>query len=336
VFEIVKDLNALPGQYLVDSGFVDCSLSANASAPLCARSSALTATIPNPFRNVPGYEGTTLFTSSTVQRQVLLRPFPQFCTNGGSCGVITTNNDGKSWYHSGQFGLMKRFSSGNTIQMNYTWSKWLQATEYLNPSDPKPTKMISDQDSPHRFSMSGIYKLPFGKGQKWVNSSTVLDEIIGGWQLQGVYQFQVGLPIAFGSFSGIRFGQDSGTTSGDIFYLGGAVGLPSSEQTTDRWFNTAAFAQKAPVTGHLRTLPFRFTDARRDNINDVDLSMMKYFRFTESMKAQIRLEVINAFNHTYLPAPSTTLGTSFGTIGLSNANQANYARRLQIGFKFLF
>ena len=62
---------------------------------------------------------------------------------------------------------------------------------------------------------------------------------------------------------------------------------------------------------------------------------MKYFRFTESMKAQIRLEVINAFNHTYLPAPSTTLGSSFGTIGLTNANQANYARRIQIGFKFL-
>ena len=224
--EIVKDLNALPNQYLVDSGFVDCSVPANATAPLCARSSALTATIPNPFRNVAGYEGTTLFTSSTIQRQVLLRPFPQFCNNGGSCGVITTNNGGKSWYNAPQFGLTKRFSSGNTIQLNYTWSKWLQATEYLNASDPLPTKMISDQDSPHRFTASGIYKLPFGKGQKWVNNNTVLDEIIGGWQLQGVYQFQVGLPIAFGSYSGLRFGQDSGTTSGDIFYLGGKVGLP--------------------------------------------------------------------------------------------------------------
>jgi hypothetical protein len=231
---------------------------------------------------------------------------------------------------------MKRFSSGNTIQMNYTWSKWIQATEYLNPSDPAPTKMLSDQDAPHRFSMSGIYKLPFGKGQKWINDNTVLDEIIGGWQLQGVYQFQTGFPINFGSYSGLRFGQDSGTTSGDITYLGGPIGLPTSEQTTSRWFNTAAFSQTAPIVGHLRTLPFRFSDARRDNINNVDLSLMKYFRFTESMKAQIRLEVINAFNHTYLPAPSVALGSAFGSIGLSNANQANYARRLQIGFKFLF
>ena len=66
------------------------------------------------------------------------------------------------------------------------------------------------------------------------------------------------------------------------------------------------------------------------------MSLMKYFRITETMKAQIRVEAINLMNHTYFPAPSVTLGSSFGTIGLSNTNQANYARRLQIGFKFIF
>jgi len=333
--ELVKDLNALPNQYLVPNG-----LGANGALDpvLSARNSALTTTtnITNPFRNVPGYEGSTLFTSATIQRQVLLRPFPQFCNAGASCGVITTNNQGQSWYNSGQFSLQKRFSSGNTMQVSYTWSKWLQSTEYLNPADPAPTKMLSDLDSPHRFSATGIYKLPFGKGQKWVNDSTILDEIIGGWQIQGVYQFQTGFPINFGSNADLRLGQDAGTTSGDIFYIGGDIGLPTSEQTTNRWFNTAAFSQVSPVTGHLRTLPFRFSDARRDNINNVDMSIMKYFRITETMKAQFRLEAINVFNHTYLPAPSVTLGSSFGTIGLSNANQANYARRLQIGFKFLF
>ncbi|MEP6849567.1 MAG: TonB-dependent receptor, partial [Acidobacteriota bacterium] len=186
--EIVKDLNALPVGDLIASDAVDCSQGTNSTTvPLCIRNSALTATIPNPFRNVPGYEGTTLFTSSTVQRQVLLRPFPQFCTNS-TCGVITTNNDGKSWYNAAQFGLTKRFSSGNTIQLAYTWSKWLQATEYLNAGDLKPTRMISDYDSPHTFSTTGIYKIPLGKGQKWVNDNSVLDAIVGGWQLQGVYR----------------------------------------------------------------------------------------------------------------------------------------------------
>jgi len=334
--ELVKDLNALPNQYLMESGPVTCVT--GSTIPMCVRSNALTTTtgITNPFRNLPGYEGTTLFTSATVQRQVLLRPFPQFCNAAASCGVITTNNQGQSWYNSGQFSLQKRFSSGNTMQLSYTWSKWLQSTEYLNPGDPAPTKMLSDLDSPHRFSATGIYKLPFGKGQKWVNDNTVLDEIIGGWQIQGVYQFQTGFPINFGSNADLRLGQDAGTTSGDIYYIGGEIGLPTSEQTTARWFNTAAFSQIAPVTGHLRTLPFRFSDARRDNINNVDMSLMKYFRINETMKIQFRLEAINVFNHTYLPAPSVTLGSSFGSIGLTNANQANYARRMQIGFKFLF
>jgi hypothetical protein len=330
--EIVQDLNALPSQYLLNLGLVNGAL----DPALAARTSALTATVPNPFRNLPGYEGTTLFTSATIQRQVLLRPFPQFCTNGGSCGLITTNNDGKTWYHSAQFGLSKRFSGGNTIQFAYTWSKWLQATEYLNAGDAKPTKMLSDQDSPMSFSATGIYQLPFGKGQMFAIKNGVLERIVGGWQLQGVYRFQVGYPVAFGSSSTLRFGQDNGSTSGDIFYLGGDPGLPRSQQTTARWFNTGAFAQITPGAGHLRTLPFRFGSVRRDDINNVDMSLMKYVRFTESMKAQIRLEAINLMNHTYFPAPSTTFGSSFGTVGLTATNQANYARRIQIGFKFIF
>jgi hypothetical protein len=66
------------------------------------------------------------------------------------------------------------------------------------------------------------------------------------------------------------------------------------------------------------------------------MSLMKNTRINESMKVQIRIEAINFFNHTYFPAPSTALGSAFGSIGLATSNQANYARRIQIGFKFLF
>lgn len=308
--EVVKDLNALPTQYLVDAGVVNGAI----DPVLSARTNLLTQNVTNPFRNVPGYEGTSLFTSTQIQRQLLLRPFPQFTT------VISSNNDGKSWYHAGQFNLQKRFSSGNTIQMAYTWSKWLQATEYLNPGDPKPTKMIADQDSPHRFTMSGIYHLPFGKGEHWENGNAVVDHIIGGWQVQGVYTFQVGFPVPIGSFN-----ITSGATSGDIFYLGGPVDSPSS------WAQTLSVP-----AGHLRTLPYRFSEWRRDNINNVDLSILKNTRITETMKFQIRLEAINVLNHPYFPFPSTAIGSGFGTVGVGSSNQANYARRIQIGFKFLF
>jgi hypothetical protein len=220
-------------------------------------------------------------------------------------------------------------SHGYTVGLAYTWSKWLQATEYLNAGDASPTKMISDQDSPHRLSISGIYVLPFGQGNPFLsNASGVLDRIVNGWQIQGVYTFQVGFPIGF-------------TT--DLFYNGGDISLPGNQRTTARWFNTAAFTNvlnggttttSAPVA-HLRTLPFRFTDVRRDNINNVDLSVLKNVAINERMRIQIRFELINALNEPYFPAPAINpTQTAFGTIAPSN--QDNYARRAQFGLKFLF
>jgi len=190
-------------------------------------------------------------------------------------------------------------------------------------------------DVPHRLAINGIYKLPFGRGQMWDIKNSVLNGFLGGWQVQGVYQYQVGLPIAFGSYSGLRFGQDSGTTSGDIIYVGGDPTV--SEPTTDRWFNTAAFSTISPTAAHRRTLPFRFTGVRRDNISNVDMSLMKYLNITESKKLQFRLDAINLLNHSYFQAPSVALNNTMGTISLTTTtNQANYPRRIQLGIKFLF
>lgn len=312
--EINRNINALSNIYLRDENFRSTTMS--------NLSTFLGQTVPNPFSGIEEFRGTSFF-NSTIARSQLLRPFPAF-------GDITTSvNDGKSWYHSGQFNLNKRMSHGYTFGLAYTWSKWLQATEYLNAGDALPTKMISDQDSPHRLSISGIYVLPFGKGNPFLsNANGLLDRIVNGWQIQGVYTYQVGFPIGF-------------TT--DLFYNGGDISLPGNERTTARWFNTAAFTNvlnggttttAAPVA-HLRTLPFRFTDVRRDNINNVDLSMLKNVPINERMRIQIRFELINAFNEPYFPAPAINpTQTSFGTIAPSN--QDNYARRAQFGLKFLF
>src|SRR6202022_4394677 len=68
------------------------------------------ARLPNPFYQVPGFEGTGLFTSSTISRWDLNRPFPEF-------GGITQweRNDGKIWYNSLQVVTNKRVSDGLTL-----------------------------------------------------------------------------------------------------------------------------------------------------------------------------------------------------------------------------
>lgn len=348
--EIARNINALPNKYLNTDNSRTAAMNAN--------NTFLTGTVANPFAGLEEFRGTGLF-NATIARQQLLRPFPAF-------GDITTSvNDGKSWYHSGQFSVNKRFSKGYTVQAAYTWSKWMQATEYLNPGDPLPTKMISDQDVPHRLSFSGMYSLPIGKNRAFLsNANWLTNAVLGGWQIGGSVQLQSGFPISFGSFN-----TGNGNTSGDFFYVGGDLDIPSDQRTTDRWFNTTAFqsfynwpsflpsgvtpqtattaqinaAQTAANTAatpvfHLRTQPYRFSTVRRDYIKNVDLTLLKDIRIRETMKVQLRFEALNAFNEPYFPVPQVAPANStFGAINvLTTSNQDNYARRVQLGAKFIF
>jgi hypothetical protein len=297
------------------------------TAAMNANNTFLTGSVANPFAGLlPG----SSLNNPTIARSQLLRPYPQFLD------IRTTNNDGESWYHSGQLGLQKRFSKGYTLGLSYTYSHWMQATEYLNPGDAEPTKMISDLDVPHRLSVSGIFDLPFGKGRRFLsNADGIVNALVGGWQVQGVYTYQSGFPIPFGTFN-----LATGVTSGDLFYNGGDVSI--GDPTTDRWFNTDAFtsilsgpATNATPVNHRRTAPYRFEEARRDSINNIDLSLIKDFVLKRDVRLQLRAEFINVFNEAYFPNP--VAGATSSTFGqISASNQANYARRAQIGVKVVF
>lgn len=311
--EITRNINALPTQYL--------STDNSRTAAMNANNAFLTGSVANPFAGLlPG----SSYNNPTIARQQLLRPYPHFGD------VNTTNNDGKSWYNSGQFGLQKRFSRGYTLGVAYTWSKWEQATEYLNAADPEPTRMISDLDVTHRVSISGILELPFGKGRRFGSDATGwVDALIGGWQIQGVYTFQSGFPVRFGT---------------DGFYNGEAIEI--GDPTIQRWFNTGAFTSiltdsstnAAPVN-HLRTLPLYFEDVRADTIDNIDLSLIKDITIKDDVKLQLRAEFINAFNEAYIATGNGQIivnptSSTFGQIVASN--QQNYARRAQIGVKLVF
>lgn len=308
--ELNRNINALPLQYL--------STETSRSAAMNATNAFLSASVANPFAGLlPG----TSLNNATISRSQLLRPYPAFGD------ITTTNNDGKTWYNGGQFGLQKRFAGGYTLGVSYTYSKWTQATEYLNAADPQPTRMISDLDVTNRLSISGIAAFPFGKGRRFLSGATpIVDALVGGWQLQGVYTYQTGFPIAF---------------STDAFYNGGTIKL-SSGQSTLQWFNTGAFTSiltdtstNATPVNHVRTLPLRSSDVRRDPINNLDLSILKDVRFRGDMRLQVRLEFINALNEPYFPAPVVNpTSATFGQVTASN--QSNYPRRAQIGVKFLF
>lgn len=309
--EIVRNINALPNAYL--------STETSRNAAMNANNAFLSAQVANPFAGlVPG----TGINNATIARRQLLRPYPAFGD------INTTNNDGSSSYHSLQASVQRRFSRGYTIGLAYTYSHWTQATEYLNAGDATPTRVISDLDVPHRLSINGVYELPFGAGKALLTDASGLTEaIVGGWKIQGVYTYQSGFPVPFGT---------------NAFYNGGDIALDSGDRSTDRWFNTDAFtsiltgtALNATPVDHLRTLPLRFDDVRRDPINNVDLSLIKIVALPNNTRLELRAEFINALNQPYFPAPVVSpTSATFGRITASN--QDNYARRAQVGVKFTF
>jgi hypothetical protein len=303
-----RNLNATPLEYLSTSPVRDQ-----------ATINFLSAQVPNPFFGLMPSTAGAAFRGASIARERLLRPYPHFDA------VNTTTNEGYSWYHSGRVGIKRRFSAGYMIAANYTYSRFTQATEFLNAADPEPTEVVSDQDSPHRLSVSGIWELPFGQGRRFGASvHPALAKIIGGWQISGIYAYQSGVPLGFGN----------------LLFTGSLddIALPGSERTVERWFNVDAGFNKVSAQqlgSNLRTFPLRLSSVRSDPVNNVDLSLIKNTRIVNDAVLQLRFEALNAFNHPLLPNPSTDpLAVAFGSIIAST--QVNYSRRVQLMAKFLF
>jgi len=149
-----------------------------------------------------------------------LRPFPQYDYIQGDCCL---ENLGHSSYESMIVSLARRFRNGFNLQASYTWSKNLTDADSTIPfsyvsgnqleqaegsSNLKLNKAVSVQNTPQQFSLSYLYQLPFGKGRRWVNHNTVLDILIGGWQVGAIQRYQSGQPIGFGCATGIPFYQN--------------------------------------------------------------------------------------------------------------------------------
>jgi hypothetical protein len=283
----------------------------------------LSANVPNPFVGLMPVTAGTAFRSATIARERLLRPYPQFDA------VNTTTNEGKSWYNSLQLGLQKRFSSGYTLGLNYTFSRFEEATEFLNGADPAPIRQISNQDVPHRLSVSGIFEIPFGRGRRFGSSTNApVDLVLGGWQVQGIYTYQTGFTV--GNF-------------GNLLFTGNYedIALSADQRTLARWFNTDAGFNKVSAQqlgSNVRTFPMRFDFLRADNVNNFDLSVIKNATLSKGRMLQFRFEALNGLNHPLFPAPGgnslTPTSVQFGSIVTST--QLNYARRTQATIRFLF
>jgi hypothetical protein len=297
-------LSALPEQYWA-TGFARD----NATATL------LTGSVTNPFRGlIPG----TGLDGSTVQRQVLLRPYPHM--NGLTMEGLP---DGRSSYNSMEARVEKRFSSGWTLLTSFTKVKQIDETTRLNEFDTTLDKVISGDDRTHRLVMSGIYEFPFGKGRKYgADLPRYLDYFVGGWQMGAIYQYQTGEPLSFGN----------------LFYNGCTCEIYTGQaRNVDRAFNTDNFVKPSasqPASFHRRVFPVRpDTRLRRDKLNLWDINIVKNINFGEETKLQLKVDLLNAFNHPLFTSPNTApTNANFGRI----TGMWGLPRAIQFNIHFLF
>jgi hypothetical protein len=356
-----RELNVIPRECVrvttaADNGqpcLVDLATvsAANIVADLASATLYLTTTlVPNPFRGLVPSSAT--WTSPTIARRRLLTPFPQFGN------VSVTEYNGSSNYHSLQFQFTKRFSKGLSLNGSYTWSREHLKNQYLNPQDSELTEYISPNERPHRYTFAGVYELPFGKGRSFGSDwHPVIDAFLGGWQIQGLYEWQKGEPLLFPNVyyngdpnqlksklgkkdeQGQRYGIDIPAWDISGFYLNGVqsnANLPAVQQNNYSSGNQIS----------LRNFPLTVDGLRNQRFLKFDVGLSKNFKIREGMKFQIRVEAINLLNRPYFSAPETrpnqiptpTNGVTnyLGMFGFTNAPVRQPPRDIQIGGRFTF
>jgi hypothetical protein len=251
-------------------------------------------------------------------------------------------------YHALLTRLEHKFASGFSLLSAFTYAKALtNAPQYRNAggitgdenSPPQNSFNLGADRGPAYFNTkfrwvtSSLYELPFGRGKKMLSHGAAAN-LLGGWQLAGTLQLQTGFPYTI-NYKGdpINIGGGSGGILVRPNYVTTADGrnvdpnLPSSQRSTARYFNTAAFVQ--PVLA--------FGDVARNSMTgaglvNLDATLGRNFRLAERANLQLRGEFFNLMNHpNYSLIGRVVNDPTFGIV----QNQLS-PRQIQLVLKFSF
>lgn len=253
--------------------------------------------------------------------------------------VIFYNQDGNSFYHALVSKIEKRFSSGFTLLGSHTWSKNIGDTcgnaaagnttgcGFQDLRDLTVERALDNSDIPNRFVVSGLYELPFGRGQKFGSGMPkALDAILGGWAIGSIVTHSTGQP-----YSIVIGGNPANTGSHGVVNRPNVNGDPTLEgdrRTLEQDFNTSVFSRQAAFS--VGTLG-RNT-ARQRSFFGWDFSALKQFDISEQVRLQFRFE---SFQFTNTPRFGQA-GNTFGTANFGRITGADTPRNMQFGLKLIW
>lgn len=264
---------------------------------------------------------------------------------------IYISNLGHSRYDGLLVSLQKRFSQGFQFDFNYTYSFSKDNNSSVantvigglvyDLNNPNIGYGPSDFDIRHLINVNGIWELPFGRG-KWLGSNVSgwADQIIGGWQLSGIYTYRSGLPFSVGTNSfPVSFTLETPAV------LSGAAPHGSIDASGDsvNFFGNAGAANAALAAFQNVTAGQSGSRnvLRGPSFWNVDLSLAKNFKLPwEGQRIQLRMDAFNAFNRNVFANPTLSLfgcatsasSCNFGQI----TSSASSPREVQFAFRYDF
>lgn len=244
-----------------------------------------------------------------------------------------------SWYNALQASVEKRLTKNYSFTAAYTWSRSIDYTSNNgglgNPIVLAFNKAVSDFDRKHGLTLSHLIELPFGRGQKFLSSGPA-SVILGGWQLNGIFQAFSGRPFSVTMSNAQLNGGPSNAQRPDQLRYPSISGLVG---TGTQWFDVTAFAAP-PAT------PARYGTAGRNTLRgpeliNYDFSVFKSFAITEKTRLEFRTEFYNLTNTPHFGQPAGnfstpgTFGSITSTIAASGVGGAG-EREVQFALRFLF
>jgi hypothetical protein len=161
-----------------------------------------------------------------------LKPYPQY---GGlyELGVLGASER----YHSVELKAQKAFSQGYNFLVSYVYIRERTQSNTFNDLDALQNNLVYHDSNQlhHRFDIAGTWELPVGRGHPFMNNAPkVVDAILGGWKVAGLWTFIAGDFPRFGNLL--------------------ASGNPCMSNPNPKgWFNTSVFSRIPANTYVLRT-----------------------------------------------------------------------------------
>jgi hypothetical protein len=235
-----------------------------------------------------------------------------------------------SHYHALQVKLNRRFSNGFSMTTSYAFGKSIDYSAY-NELGYADYKGLTKYDRRHILTYSAIYEVPFGKGKKLATSG-VGKALLGGWQLNGLWTWESGLPLSFSASSTSLNAPGNSQWPQQV----APVQILGNVGPGQFWFTPSSFAN--PAAGTIGNVGRNILHG--PHLFNINGSVFRKFSITERLKLEFRAEAYNVTNTPWFDLPDTTLGdAAFGQVTTAQGNQSvkvNQNRSMQGSLRITF